>query len=290
MKKTVVVLLAAVGLFCSAGTARIDLISGNAGLRAISTAPGVSGKNMNWLPPEKAKRMLYFQQRNNCDEWSTMKFSFVADRDATVRITLRGPYRVTPQKKRLPAAVFYDELRIDDKSAPNGGFEPGENAGRRWNHLIADRGLAASGNGVLRVTHDDPESFSLVEMYRSRVPRIYIQSQFPLLLLRTVQEPLSDSPALRLSPDKNSRNIILIQSDKSLDLIFIFIYIYIHFRLGDHFLYRIVISFPVLRRDKIMGFQIRIQPDLRNSVNICYLHFSDHTQTSLSNTKSISLK
>ncbi len=161
MKKTVVVLLAAVGLFCSAGTARIDLISGNAGLRAISTAPGVSGKNMNWLPPEKAKRMLYFQQRNNCDEWSTMKFSFVADRDATVRITLRGPYRVTPQKKRLPAAVFYDELRIDDKSAPNGGFEPGENAGRRWNHLIADRGLAASGNGVLRVTHDDPESFSL---------------------------------------------------------------------------------------------------------------------------------
>ena len=55
MKKTVVVLLAAVGLFCSAGTARIDLISGNAGLRAISTAPGVSGKNMNWLPPEKAR-------------------------------------------------------------------------------------------------------------------------------------------------------------------------------------------------------------------------------------------
>ena len=161
MKKIFVALLASTGLLCSAGTARIDLISGNAGLRVVSTAAGVSGKNMNWLPPEKAKRMLYFQQRNSCDEWSTMKFSFAADRDTTVRITLRGPYLVTPQKKRLPAAVFYDELRIDGKPAPNGGFEPGENAGRRWNHLISDRGLAASGNGVLRVTHDDPESFSL---------------------------------------------------------------------------------------------------------------------------------
>lgn len=161
MKKILSALLASTGLFCSAGTARIDLISGNAGLRVVSTAAGVSGKNMNWLPPEKAKRMLYFQQRNSCDEWSTMKFSFAADRDTTVRITLRGPYLVTPQKKRLPAAVFYDELRIDGKPAPNGGFEPGENAGRRWNHLISDRGLAASGNGVLRVTHDDPESFSL---------------------------------------------------------------------------------------------------------------------------------
>ncbi len=111
MKKILSALLASTGLFCSAGTARIDLISGNAGLRVVSTAPGVSGKNMSWLPPEKAKRMLYFQQRNNSDDWSTMKFSFAADRDTTVRITLRGPYLVTPQKKRLPAAVFYDELR-----------------------------------------------------------------------------------------------------------------------------------------------------------------------------------
>ena len=161
MKKIFVALLASTGLLCSAGTARIDLISGDAGLRVVSTAAGVSGKNMNWLPPEKAKRMLYFQQRNSCDEWSTMKFSFAADRDTTVRITLRGPYLVTPQKKRLPAAVFYDELRIDGKPAPNGGFEPGENAGRRWNHLISDRGLAAAGNGVLQVTYDDAETFPL---------------------------------------------------------------------------------------------------------------------------------
>ena len=161
MKKILSALLAATGLFCSAGTARIDLISGNAGLRVVSTAAGVSGKNMNWLPPEKAKRMLYFQQRNNSDDWSTMKFSFAADRDPTVRITLRGPYLVTPQKKRLPAAVFYDELRIDGKPAPNGGFEPGENAGRRWNHLMSDRGLAAAGNGVLQVTYDDAETFPL---------------------------------------------------------------------------------------------------------------------------------
>ena len=87
MKKILSALLASTGLFCSAGTARIDLISGNAGLRVVSTAAGVSGKNMNWLPPEKAKRMLYFQQRNSCDEWSTMKFSFAADRDTTVQIT-----------------------------------------------------------------------------------------------------------------------------------------------------------------------------------------------------------
>ena len=121
MKTGIFLLLMIIGLFCAAGTARIDPISGNAGLRVVSTAAGVSGKNMNWLPPEKAKRMLYFQQRNSCDEWSTMKFSFAADRDTTVRITLRGPYLVTPQKKRLPAAVFYDELRIDGKPAPNGG-------------------------------------------------------------------------------------------------------------------------------------------------------------------------
>lgn len=161
MKKIFVALLASTGLLCSAGTARIDLISGNAGLRVVSTAAGVSGKNMNWLPPEKAKRMLYFQQRNSCDEWSTMKFSFAADRDTTVRITLRGPYLVTPQKKRLPAAVFYDELRIDGKPAPNGGFEPGSTTGRRWKHLVADRGLAAAGNGVLQVTYDDAETFPL---------------------------------------------------------------------------------------------------------------------------------
>ena len=57
MKKILSALLASTGLFCSAGTARIDLISGDAGLRVVSTAAGVSGKNMNWLPPEKAKRM-----------------------------------------------------------------------------------------------------------------------------------------------------------------------------------------------------------------------------------------
>lgn len=161
MKKIFVALLASTGLLCSAGTARIDLISGDAGLRVVSTAPGVSGKNMSWLPPEKAKRMLYFQQRNSSDDWSTMKFSFVADRDTTVRITLRGPYQLSPQKKPLPAAVFYDELRIDGKPAPNGGFEPGSTTGRRWKHLVADRGLAAAGNGVLQVTYDDAETFPL---------------------------------------------------------------------------------------------------------------------------------
>lgn len=161
MKKILSALLAATGLFCSAGTARIDLISGNAGLRVVSTAPGVSGKNMNWLPPEKAKRMLYFQQRNSCDEWSTMKFSFAADRDTTVQITLRGPHQLSSQKKRLPAAVFYDELRINGEPAPNGGFEPGSTTGRRWKHLVADRGLAAAGNGVLQVTYDDAETFPL---------------------------------------------------------------------------------------------------------------------------------
>lgn len=161
MKPGILLLLMITGLFCSAGTARIDLISGDAGLRVVSTAPGVSGKNMNWLPPEKAKRMLYFQQRNNSDDWSTMKFAFAADRDTTVQITLRGPHLTSPQKKRLPAAVFYDELRIDGKPAPNGGFEPGSTAGRRWKHLVADRGLAAAGNGVLQVTHDDAETFPL---------------------------------------------------------------------------------------------------------------------------------
>ncbi|UKI32291.1 MAG: hypothetical protein L6W00_01350 [Lentisphaeria bacterium] len=55
MKKILSALLASTGLFCSAGTARIDLISGNAGLRVVSTAAGVSGKNMNWLPPEKGE-------------------------------------------------------------------------------------------------------------------------------------------------------------------------------------------------------------------------------------------
>ena len=161
MKKIFVALLASTGLLCSAGTARIDLISGDAGLRVVSTAPGVSGKNMSWLPPEKAKRMLYFQQRNNSDDWSTMKFSFAADRDTTVQITLRGPHQLSSQKKRLPAAVFYDELRIDGKPAPNGGFEPGSTTGRRWKHLVADRGLAAAGNGVLQVTYDDAETFPL---------------------------------------------------------------------------------------------------------------------------------
>lgn len=161
MKKILSALLASTGLFCSAGTARIDLISGDAGLRVVSTAPGVSGKNMSWLPPEKAKRMLYFQQRNSCDEWSTMKFSFAADRDTTVQITLRGPHQLSSQKKRLPAAVFYDELRINGEPAPNGGFEPGSTTGRRWKHLVADRGLAAAGNGVLQVTYDDAETFPL---------------------------------------------------------------------------------------------------------------------------------
>lgn len=161
MKKIFVALLASTGLLCSAGTARIDLISGDAGLRVVSTAPGVSGKNMSWLPPEKAKRMLYFQQRNSCDEWSTMKFSFAADRDTTVQITLRGPHQLSSQKKRLPAAVFYDELRINGEPAPNGGFEPGSTTGRRWKHLVADRGLAAAGNGVLQVTYDDAETFPL---------------------------------------------------------------------------------------------------------------------------------
>lgn len=161
MKPGIFLFLMITGLVCTAGTARIDLISGDAGLRVVSTAPGVSGKNMTWLPPEKAKRMLYFQQRNTGDDWSTMKFAFAADRDTTVQITLRGPYQVTPQKKRLPAAVFYDELRIDGKPAPNGGFEPGDHSGRRWNHLVADRGLAAAGNGVLQVTHDDAETFFL---------------------------------------------------------------------------------------------------------------------------------
>ena len=161
MKKILSALLAATGLFCSAGTARIDLISGNAGLRVVSTAAGVSGKNMNWLPPEKAKRMLYFQQRNSCDEWSTMKFSFAADRDTTVQIPVRGPHPLSARKRRLPAAVFYDELRINGEPAPNGGFEPGSTTGRRWKHLVADRGLAAAGNGVLQVTYDDAETFPL---------------------------------------------------------------------------------------------------------------------------------
>ena len=99
-----------------------------------------------------------------------------------------------------------------------------------------------------------------------------------------IQELFPDPPALRLSPDKDPCNIILSQPDKSQDLSFIFICIHIHLRLRDHCLYCIIISLPVLRRDKIMGFQIRIQPDLRDHVQICRLYFSYHIQTSFSST------
>src|SRR5699024_10983888 len=133
----------------------------------------------------------------------------------------------------------------------------------------------------------DPGSFPLVKPYCSRVPRIYIQRQFSFLLLHPVQEALPDPPALRLTPDENSCNIFLIQSDKSLDLLFVLIYIYIHFRLRNHFSYSAIISLPVFRRYKIVGFQVCIQPDFRDSVYICCLHFSDHTQTSLSKIKLI---
>lgn len=161
MKKNLILLFVVTGNLCFAGTARLDLVAENAELKIISTSPGVSGKNMGWLPPEKAKQTLYLQQRSLHSDWTTMRFSFIADRDTSVRFIFRGPFPVTQQEKRWPSAIFYDEFYIDGQLAPNGGFEPEKTASRRWKHLVVDSVLAAAGNGILRVTHDDPEAFSL---------------------------------------------------------------------------------------------------------------------------------
>ena len=69
--------------------------------------------------------VVYGTRKNkNPDEWEEFSFSFVPSESGTVRFSLNGVEKKRDGKIRKLAS-YYDEVKIDGKPVPNGGFESG---------------------------------------------------------------------------------------------------------------------------------------------------------------------
>lgn len=79
-----------------------------------------------WLKPQYVKR--YLQTTHPADErWSSGRLEFTPSRNGRIQIILMGPWLPGGRKTTVqPVGVYYDNLRLNGKALPNGGFEEGE--------------------------------------------------------------------------------------------------------------------------------------------------------------------
>ena len=76
-----------------------------------------------WLK-EKAEMSLFGGVNGNINEWNQASFEIIPEKDGMVKITLQGPFG---SKKPLDEWrwVVYDDIKVNGKLLPNGGFEEG---------------------------------------------------------------------------------------------------------------------------------------------------------------------
>ena len=165
MKKILIFMLFAAGTLLFGYQARIDVFGYRGNLTVTEKSPGTRHSAAKWAIGKfgGVTDAVTIQQPTSSSRWTPMVFQVCSDQDDQLRIELKGEWvRLdTKGSKIAPLGVFYDELKINGRPFANGGFEPDQQKKHRWNRIVSDPGLAAEGNGVLRVWHNRAEPFRL---------------------------------------------------------------------------------------------------------------------------------
>lgn len=101
--------------------------------------------------------------KGNMDEWQSASFSFIPEKTGNVKISLKGPADSTRELGQYQW-VIYDNVTINGKLLPNGGFEDGF---RNWSpstwgkkpclpQIVKDPALVKSGTKSARAWQNGP--------------------------------------------------------------------------------------------------------------------------------------
>lgn len=106
------------------------------------------------------------------------------------------------------------------------------------------------------------------------------QRQARFARLDILQQRFSNALGTRGFYNKNPLNVVLSQADETVDLPGGFVLVNVEFRLREHIAHDLEMTSPKARRDKHMGVQITVQPDLHDGVQILSFKFSYHDSRS----------
>ena len=91
-----------------------------------------------------------------------------------------------------------------------------------------------------------------------------------------IQQRFANAIGTRGFCNENPLNVVLRQTDEAVDLPGVHVFVDIELRLREHIAHHLKMRFPKARRDKRMGVQIGLQPDLHDGVQIPAFKFSYH--------------
>ena len=126
--------------------------------------------------------------------------------------------------------------------------------------------------------HD--ELLTPVKRKRPLVFLIDAQRQARFARLRIIQQRFANALGTRSFCNENPLNVVLRQTDEAVDLPGGFVLVNVEFRLREHIAHDLEMPSPKARRDKHMGVQITVQPDLHDGVQILSFKFSYHDSRS----------
>ena len=117
-------------------------------------------KHCKWMK-EKAETALYGGVSGKVNEWNQASFEFIPEKDGKVILALKGPFGSSKPLDQW-SWVIYDNIRVNGKFLPNGGFEedfkkwrPGTLGKLRlMPQIVEDPMMVKSGKRAVRVWHN----------------------------------------------------------------------------------------------------------------------------------------
>ncbi len=142
---------AALPLLAVAGV-RVDLDGLKDGIKLKKTAGEFKVQKGHWLKGEQQECYLYLTA-GPAEGWTAEEFTFVPEKSGTVNLSFCGAWAEKPENM---AAFLIDDITVDGKSLPNGGFEEvkdGKPAGWTISKAPAVVTDANTGNSAVKVDH-----------------------------------------------------------------------------------------------------------------------------------------
>jgi len=152
-------------VFAADAKPRIDLIdkSETIKLSAVKTPTDWKSNNAVWLKDEtKCNAVLVFSgDKIASEQWEDVEFSFIADKDGSVSLCLRGAYSDDKNEGNgAPAWVCYDDVVVVGAELHNGDFEisDSEADGPTGWHLKMGQYVLGENNKYVKARHAMPVS------------------------------------------------------------------------------------------------------------------------------------
>ena len=166
-------------------------------------------------------------------------------------------YRLTKRRTAdRPPSIFFKVCGAIDKEYSGPRLPRPEHLNLRFVRILVD---------AFRL-HD--ELLTPVKRKRPLIFLVDTQRQARFARLRILQQCFANALGTRSFCNENPLNVVLRQTDEAVDLPGGLVFVDIELRLREHIAHHLKMRFPKARRDKRMGVQIGLQPDLHDGVQI----------------------